>query len=143
MNSSASVWLVFFLLPERSEFLPICSVASLAHVQAAECRDGARRRRQTHRLSAGPFAPARCSEGAVSDGVWLRAAFVEHARQHDVATSQHNQFGTIFEIEGALPSPDGRNPKVRTVWMFDQGASAPRLITMVPLRRLRAKRSDP
>ena len=81
------------------------------------------------------FAPERPDE--------VRAAVLEHARQHEVSGSQQSRFGTIFEIEGPMPSPDGRNPEVRTVWMIDQGASAPRLITMVPLRKPRATRSDP
>lgn len=72
-----------------------------------------------------------------------RQAFLEHARQHEISASQQNQFGTIFEVEGLLASPDRRNPEVRTVWMIDHGASAPRLITMVPLRRPRATRSSP
>jgi hypothetical protein len=62
----------------------------------------------------------------------LRAAFLAHANQNDISASRDNDFGTIFEIEGELPSPDGRNPQVRTVWMLDTGATAPRLITMVP-----------
>lgn len=86
-------------------------------------------------LMAFGFAPERPDEA--------REAFLEHARQHEVSTSQQNRFGTIFEVEGPIPSPDGRNPEVRTVWMIDQGASAPRLITMVPLRRSQATRSDP
>ncbi len=82
------------------------------------------------------FAPERPDEA--------RRAFLEHARQHDISASQQNRFGTIFEVEGPMPSSDGRNPEVRTVWMIDQGAPAPpRLITMVPLRRPRATRSDP
>jgi len=71
-----------------------------------------------------------------------RQAFLRHARQNEMSASQLNRFGTIFEIEGPLPSPDGRNPRVRLVWMIDQGQSAPRLITMVPLRKPPATGSD-
>jgi hypothetical protein len=80
------------------------------------------------------FAPERPDE--------LRAAFLEHARQNDVSGVQQTAFGTIFEIDGPLPSPDGRDPVVRVVWMQDIGTVAPRLITMVP-RQGRTTRSDP
>jgi hypothetical protein len=62
-----------------------------------------------------------------------RQAFMRHASENEIMASQQHRFGTTFEIDGPLPSPDGRNPRVRAVWMIDQGASAPRLITMVPL----------
>ncbi len=62
----------------------------------------------------------------------LRSAFLEHARDNEVVTSQNNNFGTIFAIDGPLTSPDGRNPIVRAVWMLDTGSTAARLITMVP-----------
>lgn len=62
----------------------------------------------------------------------LRQAFLAHARENDISGSYQTGFGTMFEIDGALPSPDGRNPFVRVVWMQDNGEPAPRLITMVP-----------
>jgi hypothetical protein len=71
-----------------------------------------------------------------------RDAFLEHARQYDFSASQQTRFGVIFEVDGPLPSPDGRNPNVRTVWMLDDGATAPRLITMVPGPKPRATRSN-
>ncbi|MEZ5842770.1 MAG: hypothetical protein R3D27_03445 [Hyphomicrobiaceae bacterium] len=71
-----------------------------------------------------------------------REAFLEHARRHDVADSQETPYGTIYEIDGALPSPDGRDPVVRVVWMQDIEAAGPRLITMIP-RPGRAKRRSP
>ncbi|MFM9938770.1 MAG: DUF6883 domain-containing protein [Hyphomicrobiaceae bacterium] len=71
-----------------------------------------------------------------------RAAFLEHARQHDVSGTQNTPFGTIYEIDGALPTPDGRDPVVRVVWMQDIGAAAPRLITMIP-RPGRSTRRSP
>ena len=80
------------------------------------------------------FAPERPDEA--------REAFLEHALQNDVAGVQQTAFGTMYEIDGPLPSPDGRDPVVRVVWMQDIGAGAPRLITMVP-RTGRATRSNP
>ncbi len=72
----------------------------------------------------------------------VHEAFLEHARQNDVSSVQQTAFGTMYEIDGPLPSPDGRDPVVRVVWMQDIGAIAPRLITMVP-RTVRTTRSGP
>lgn len=65
----------------------------------------------------------------------VRSALVSHDRTHEIAASQDTDFGRIFDIDGPLPTPDGRNPIVRTVWMLDSGATAPRLLTMVPRQR--------
>ena len=86
-------------------------------------------------LEAFGFSPLRPEE--------LRRALLEHARQNEISTTQQTNFGLIFVIAGELPSPDGRNPLVRAVWMLDTGATAPRLITMVPVRRTGASRSTP
>ncbi len=61
-----------------------------------------------------------------------RQALIEHARTNDVRASYSNPFGIIFEIDGPLSSPDGRDPVVRTVWTLDKGETAPRLITIIP-----------
>ena len=38
-----------------------------------------------------------------------------------------------YEIDGELNAPDGRQPRIRTVWQIDEGQIAPRLITAYPL----------
>lgn len=38
-----------------------------------------------------------------------------------------------YEVERELSAPDGRRPRVRTVWQVDEGCNAPRLITAYPL----------
>ncbi|MFE1603302.1 DUF6883 domain-containing protein [Methylobacterium sp. ID0610] len=37
-------------------------------------------------------------------------------------------------FEGAIPSPDGRNPLARSVWRVEPGGDVARLITVVPIR---------
>ena len=69
-----------------------------------------------------------------------REAFLEHAHRNEISGLQQTSFGTLYEIDGPLPSPDGRNPVVRTVWMQDIGAAAPRLVTMRPRRGRSARR---
>jgi len=58
-------------------------------------------------------------------------ALREHARRNEVTGCQETGYGPRFEIDGELPSPDGGNPKVRTVWQLDKGQLAPRLITAI------------
>ena len=45
-------------------------------------------------------------------------------------------FGPRNEVDGELRTPDGRSPRVRTVWQVDKGQIAPRLITAYPLASL-------
>ena len=41
-------------------------------------------------------------------------------------------YGVRYTVDGPLPTPDGRMPMVRTVWIAEPG-SPPRLITAHPL----------
>jgi hypothetical protein len=50
-----------------------------------------------------------------------------------VAKEKETGFGPRYEIEGELAAPDGRRPRVCTVWQIDTGETAPRLITAYPL----------
>ena len=43
-----------------------------------------------------------------------------------------SRFGTKYEIEGPLKTPDERNPRIWTVWQIDKDRLAPRLITAYP-----------
>ena len=63
----------------------------------------------------------------------LAGALREHGRTHDVAGTRETGFGPRYVVEGILKAPDGRCPRVRTVWQMDEGAIAPRLITAYPL----------
>ena len=68
-------------------------------------------------------------------GAWetLAAAFLVHGQQNEVARQKQTGFGPRYEVEGAITAPDGRRPRVRTVWQVDDGEIAPRLITAYPL----------
>ena len=41
-------------------------------------------------------------------------------------------------FEGAIPSPDGRQPLARSVWRVEPGSDIARLVTVVPIRVPRA-----
>ncbi len=62
----------------------------------------------------------------------LATALRDHASDNPVVRTESRGFGMVYEVEGRLRSPNGRNPTVRVVWMIDTGASEPRLITLVP-----------
>ena len=70
--------------------------------------------------------------------VWetLGTALREHGQRHEVARTKETGFGPRYEVEGEILAPDGRCPRVRTVWQMDEGQVAPRLITAYPLEAL-------
>jgi hypothetical protein len=63
----------------------------------------------------------------------MAEAFREHGQACEVARMRETGHGPRFEVEGELACPDGRRPRVRTVWQLDKGEVAPRLITAYPL----------
>jgi hypothetical protein len=40
---------------------------------------------------------------------------------------------TRYTVDGELPTPDGRKPRIRTVWMLSKKSKSPRLITAYPI----------
>jgi uncharacterized protein DUF6883 len=64
----------------------------------------------------------------------LHDAIVAHAAANDITASHPSRFGTRYEIDGPLPTPDGRNPIVRVVWFVESQEAMPRLVTLVPRR---------
>jgi hypothetical protein len=63
----------------------------------------------------------------------LAQALRRHGQKHEVKRTRETGFGPRYEVEGELNAPDGRSPRVRSVWQLDQGEVAPRLITAYPL----------
>ena len=62
----------------------------------------------------------------------LAAALKEVGTSNPVTDSVESPHGTRYTVDGSLRSPDGRAPRVRTVWIVDSG-NLPRLITAHPL----------
>lgn len=60
-------------------------------------------------------------------------ALRNHGQSHSVTRVVETIFGPKFVIEGAIETPDGQNPLIRTVWMINYGTDSPRLITAYPL----------
>src|SRR5829696_3465335 len=49
-----------------------------------------------------------------------------------VADRVESDWGTKYVVEWTLTAPNGITPMVRTVWIVDQGATWPRLVTAYP-----------
>ena len=62
----------------------------------------------------------------------LERALRKHSLDHDIARIHQSAHGVKYESEGPLPSPDGRAPVVRSVWIIDAGEIRPRFITAIP-----------
>jgi hypothetical protein len=63
----------------------------------------------------------------------LALALLEHGRHNEVSRGKETGFGPRYEVKGDLTAPDGRRPRVCTVWQVDEGQTTPRLITAYPL----------
>lgn len=63
----------------------------------------------------------------------LAQALRIYGKTHEVKRTRETGFGPRYEVEGKLDAPDGRSPRIRSVWQLDHGAVAPRLITAYPL----------
>lgn len=59
-------------------------------------------------------------------------ALLAHGRSYP-ATTRMRKNGVSYAVDGALETPTGRWPSVRTVWARDDGEAAPRLVTAYPL----------
>ncbi len=63
----------------------------------------------------------------------LADALRHHGQIHELKRAQETGFGPRYQVEGRINAPDGRSPRVRSVWQLDHGEVAPRLITAYPL----------
>jgi hypothetical protein len=63
----------------------------------------------------------------------LADALLAHARTHPVSSSSRSEYGTKYRIDGPISCPDGRTLTIRAVWIIDEGADSPRLVTAHPL----------
>lgn len=63
----------------------------------------------------------------------LRDALLRHVATYECVKEIPLDDGVKHVVEGALQSPDGRNPQVRSVWMIDGGRRYPRLISAYAL----------
>jgi hypothetical protein len=82
--------------------------------------------------SGGPKARFFIAHGFASDAwVLLRASLRVQGRVNIVTRSVETEWGMRHTVECDCPTPDGRNPGIRTVWQMESGV--PRLLTAIPL----------
>lgn len=62
----------------------------------------------------------------------MASALRDHAMTFDVPLTEGAEHGVRYVVVGALATPDGRNPVVRSVWEVRREGDPPRLITVVP-----------
>lgn len=67
----------------------------------------------------------------------LIQSLVDHAHSNEVSVTERTAFGTRYAIDGALISPDGRNPRVRVIWFTESGSVIPNFVTAYPLPELK------
>ncbi len=68
----------------------------------------------------------------------LADALRKHGTVHPVTKAAQSAWGTRYSVDGELDCPDGRRPRLRTVWIVettgeDAEEMPPRLITAHPI----------
>jgi hypothetical protein len=62
----------------------------------------------------------------------LAQALLEHVRTYDTSDAEVSSYGTKYRVDGPIGTPDGRNPRMSSVWMVRNGEVTPRFITAFP-----------
>lgn len=65
----------------------------------------------------------------------LAEALRQHA-EHRVADFVESEYGMRYAVDGAIETPCGRRPWVRSVWIIEKGGRQPRLVTAHPVQKL-------
>jgi uncharacterized protein DUF6883 len=68
----------------------------------------------------------------ISDWEAMAAALRMLAMNSPVSRSMESPHGKKYIVDGAIESPSGNAPMVRTVWIVDIGETIPRLVTAYP-----------
>lgn len=62
-------------------------------------------------------------------------ALLRHGASYEVVNIAETQYGPTYALDGVMRTPDGRNPRVRTVWMIRNNEDAPGFVTAYPIGR--------
>ena len=62
----------------------------------------------------------------------LRAALLEHACTVRLQKSVRTRYGLKYVLAGGMRSPDGRDPRISSVWIVEGGEGRPRFVTAYP-----------
>lgn len=64
----------------------------------------------------------------------LAQALQAHVAEFDVTETTAVTDGVTYVIEGVLPTPDGRDPRVRSYWRVDAEGDTPRFLRAALLK---------
>ena len=64
----------------------------------------------------------------------LAAVLKQHALDHDFVREEPSPFGRRFVVEGIILCPDGRQPRLRSVWFLRNEETIPRFVTAYPIK---------
>ncbi len=64
---------------------------------------------------------------------YLERALLNHCLRNEAIEVIETEYGVKHIVDGAIETPDGLDPYVRTVWQVDAGKDYPRFITAYPL----------
>jgi hypothetical protein len=62
----------------------------------------------------------------------LALALRRLAETTEITKSVETSHGCKYIVEGRIETPVGKSPTVRTIWIVDRGADAPRLVSAYP-----------
>jgi len=64
-------------------------------------------------------------------------ALLDVVRTSEIALSSQSKHGVKYVVDGAIRTPDGRHPTIRTVWIIEPATLNPRLVSAYPAARTR------
>jgi hypothetical protein len=106
--------------------------AGLCLVEEKKIRDYLLNHQHVHGASKAGFFSARGF--SLSDWPLFAQALAEQGRNNRVTRTTSTAWGTRYQVDCHCPTPDGRNPCIRTVWEVSADG-APRLLTAHPLKQ--------
>lgn len=62
----------------------------------------------------------------------LANALRQHAYTYEITSIRETPYGVHYVIEGAVETPDGRNPMIKSVWRLLDDGQTPSLVTAYP-----------
>ena len=63
----------------------------------------------------------------------LERGLISIAHTEEVKEVESSPHGMKYVVEGLLPTPDGRQVAVRTVWIIETNQGSPRFVTAYPV----------
>lgn len=68
------------------------------------------------------------------DPASLEAALLAHASAENLLDLQASSYGLRYRYQGPLPTPDGRAPRIRTIWQIRPATALLHFVTLKPVR---------